>query len=242
MKLLERLGNGVLRRLSPKHRARTDLFVEPYVSWVPWESGLGDHGHVLYGLVRALKPRHIVEIGSARGKSTCILALACLDNGQGKVHAIDPHMENEWTDVGTSGYTLPFLRERLRMYELGAYVDIVVKTSEMAAASWSESIDFLFIDGDHSYAGVRNDFELFRGWLTNDALVCFHDSSWEHDGPWERFRSESWFRSDMGVPRYLQELQQQGFETVTLPETPGLTILYSSPDGFRFRGSATPPL
>ena len=40
-------------------------------------------------------------------------------------------------------------------------------------------------------------------------LVCFHDSSWEHDGPWKRFRSES-CRDDMGVPRYLQELQQQG--------------------------------
>lgn len=240
LKLLERLGNGLLRRLSPRHRARTDLFVEPYASWVQWESGLGNHGHVLYGLVRALKPRSIVEIGSARGKSTCILALACLDNGQGKVHAIDPHTENEWTDVGTSGRTLPFLQERLRMYDLGAYVDVVVKTSQMAAASWTESIDFLFIDGDHTYDGVRQDFELFRRWLTKDALVCFHDSSWEHDGPWDRFRSESWFRDDMGVPRYLQELQQLGFETITLPETPGLTILYASLDGFRFRESQSP--
>jgi predicted O-methyltransferase YrrM len=231
----ERLGHGILRRLSPHHRARTDLFVEPYTSWVPWMSGLGDHGHVLYALVRALRPETVVEIGSARGRSTCICALGCMENGKGKVYAIDPHKQNDWTDVGTSAHTLPFLRERLRLYDLEAQCEVIAATSRDAATGWHRPIDLLFIDGDHTYEGVRQDFELFRPWLTPDALVCFHDSSWEHEGKWERFKGESWFREEMGVPQYLEELQAAGYESITLPETPGLTLLHPSPGGFKFR-------
>jgi len=36
-------------------------------------------------------------------------------------------------------------------------------------------IDLLFIDGDHSYAGVRADFELYSGLVSRSGLVAFHD-------------------------------------------------------------------
>jgi predicted O-methyltransferase YrrM len=206
------------------------------MDWVEWSSGLGDHAHALYGLTRALKPRTIVEIGSARGRSTCTFALACADNGAGRVYAIDPHVQNEWTDVGTGGHTLTFLRDRLATYELEPYCTVLRTTSQEAAVNWSGGpIDFLFIDGNHEYLGVRSDFELFQPHLNAGSLVAFHDSSWEHEGPWERFRKETWFRDDMGVPRYLEELQSQGYESITLPETPGLTLLYPSKSKFSFR-------
>ena len=35
--------------------------------------------------------------------------------------------------------------------------------------------DFLFIDGDHSYEGVRRDFELYSPLAEVGALVAFHD-------------------------------------------------------------------
>ena len=235
---LERIGHGILRRLSPHHRARTDLFISPYADWVEWLSGLGDHGHVLYGLTRALRPKTIVEIGSARGRSTCIFALACADNGMGRVHAIDPHQQNDWTDVDTGGQTLSFLRDRLSTYQLEPYCTVIPMTSQDAAAVWSGGpIDFLFIDGNHEYLGVRSDFELFKPFLNRGALVAFHDSSWEHEGPWERYSKEKWYREDMGVPRYLEELQAQGYESVTLPATPGLTVMYPSAEKFPFRAS-----
>jgi len=36
-------------------------------------------------------------------------------------------------------------------------------------------IDFLFIDGDHAYDGVRRDFEMYSPLVKPDGLIGFHD-------------------------------------------------------------------
>lgn len=38
-----------------------------------------------------------------------------------------------------------------------------------------QKIDFLFIDGDHTYEGVKGDFDLYEKFLAPTALVGFHD-------------------------------------------------------------------
>lgn len=35
--------------------------------------------------------------------------------------------------------------------------------------------DFIFIDGDHSYEGVKNDYEKFKQFLAHDGFMGFHD-------------------------------------------------------------------
>lgn len=40
----------------------------------------------------------------------------------------------------------------------------------------NKDVDFLFIDGDHSYNGVRADFENYSGFVRSGGLVVFHDS------------------------------------------------------------------
>jgi predicted O-methyltransferase YrrM len=37
------------------------------------------------------------------------------------------------------------------------------------------SLDFLFIDGDHSYEGVAKDFELYAPLVKKNGLIAFHD-------------------------------------------------------------------
>jgi predicted O-methyltransferase YrrM len=39
------------------------------------------------------------------------------------------------------------------------------------------SVDFLFIDGDHRYEGVRRDFELYEPLVAPGGIVAFHDVS-----------------------------------------------------------------
>jgi predicted O-methyltransferase YrrM len=234
MSILRRALLKILRRVSPDWRAYTDLLVEPYQSWVGWQSGLGDAAHILYAITRTMKPQTIVEIGSARGRSSCIFALACLHNKSGHVYAIDPHGTNDWSDIGTRGTTDNFQRERLADYALSDRCTVMVSTSQDAAKDWVRPIDLLFIDGDHSYAAVSHDFHAFHPFLTPDALVLFHDSGWEHNGRWEDHRGENYYRPDMGVPAFLANLQRDGYHSVTLPTLPGLTILDPRRNGFEF--------
>jgi len=41
--------------------------------------------------------------------------------------------------------------------------------------SWRETIDFLFIDGDHSYKGVAQDFKDYSPFVKKGGLIAFHD-------------------------------------------------------------------
>lgn len=36
-------------------------------------------------------------------------------------------------------------------------------------------IDFLFIDGDHTYKGVKKDFEMYQHFVKKNGLIAFHD-------------------------------------------------------------------
>jgi predicted O-methyltransferase YrrM len=39
----------------------------------------------------------------------------------------------------------------------------------------NEKLDFLFIDGDHSYKGVKRDFELYLPLVREGGIIAFHD-------------------------------------------------------------------
>lgn len=39
-----------------------------------------DHPRILYGLIRSLKPRTVMEIGTYRGYAACYMAQACKEN------------------------------------------------------------------------------------------------------------------------------------------------------------------
>jgi predicted O-methyltransferase YrrM len=222
------IGLALLRASSPEFRAYTDIFVPRFERAADWQSGLRDSHYLLYAVARALRPGVVVEIGSARGKSTCTLALACSQNQHGMVYAIDPHEPNAWSDLGVTGDSYEFLRARLRAYSLGAWCRVIRATSAQAASDWSRPIDLLFVDGDHTYEGVKQDFEAFRPWLSPTAVVLFHDTTWEY------YRSNPYYREDIGVPAYMAELQRAGYHSVTIDAAPGLTLLCPRPGGFDF--------
>ena len=91
----------------------------------------------------------------------------------------------------------------------------------------------MFIDGDHTYEGVKLDFESFRPWLTGNSLVVFHDTMWKYH------QAHEGYREDMGVPQDMQELTAQGFQSVTIQAWPGLTILRPVAGGFPFLTGST---
>jgi hypothetical protein len=149
----------------------------------------GNHsfGLLLYGLAHAKcqvptkleehsgeqHPRRILEIGYFIGYSALLFAAAIADSGKpGKVVSVDI------LDQQAGRYFMG-IQEALRGYH-----ELVVGDSAQVAHDAIERlgtpIDVLLIDGDHSYAGCRRDFETYAPYLAEDALLLFHDNyHWE---------------------------------------------------------------
>lgn len=191
---------------------------------IDFYSGLGDGAWLLYGLCRAMKPRICVEVGSARGKSTCSIGMALKENGAGHLFAIDPHTRTNWNDFGSVD-TYEIMQRNLARLKVQDFVTVIRKTSAEVLQDWDKKIDLIFIDGDHSYEGVKADWEGFRPFLSEFGLVIFHDTLWD-------LRPEpTLYRSDMGVPRFVDELRQQGFPTLTIDKDFGISIVQAVPNG-----------
>ena len=216
-----------LRRILRRAR-RTVPGLAPRLDEIDFHSGLGDSAYLLYGLARALKPQVAVEIGSARGKSACYVGRALKENGSGRLFAIDPHARTNWNDEDSID-TLGEMRRNIRAFGIEKQVEIIRDVSEKAAARWMLPIDLLFIDGDHSYDGVKRDWELFMPHVSPFGLVVFHDTLWDlqPDSPYSR--------ADMGVPAFVEELRLAGYPVTTLNRDFGVSMVQPTPNGIPLR-------
>jgi predicted O-methyltransferase YrrM len=196
-----------------------------------FQSGLGDSAWLLYGLVRAMKPRTCVEIGSARGRSAAFIALALADNGGGRLYAIDPHCQTSWND-SESVDTYAYMTRMLKKLGVDEYVTIIREESDVAARGWEGGIDLLFIDGDHSYEGAKQDWSTFAKYVGHAGVVVFHDTMWDI-AP-----EQAGARPDMGVPRLVDELRLQGYPVVSLAEDYGVSVVQPVVGGAPLRRAA----
>lgn len=188
-------------------------------------TGLGDSGWLLHGLVRSMKPEFCVEIGSAQGWSTCLTALALEQNLKGRLYAVDPHISNDWSHHNAD-HTLHELRANLHASGLAHRVEILRKTTVDVAEELPARVDFAFIDGDHSFEGVKRDWEILRPRLAAWAVVVFHDTLWDiHRGnpAYETLRTEK-----MGVPAFLESLRAEGYPLITIDADWGLTLVQAA--------------
>ena len=212
-----------LAGLFPFLRSR-EFFVETF----DFQSGLGDSAWLLYGLARSIKPKVCVEIGSARGKSACAVGLALRRNGGGKLYAIDPHSLTNWNDTNSLD-SFAIINEHLRKAGVTNFVEIVRQTSDVAAKGWNKKIDLIFIDGDHSYEGVKADWDLFLPHLSEFGVVVFHDTLWD-------LRPDTTIaRADMGVPRFVDELRAAGYPVITIDQNFGVSLVQPRIGGVKLR-------
>ena len=69
-------------------------------------------------------------------------------------------------------------------------------------------IDVLFIDGDHSYEGVKSDYKNYSPWVKRGGLIIFHDIVEDYG---TRFGTPTCNYTG-GVPKFWSELKNQGFQ------------------------------
>jgi cephalosporin hydroxylase len=126
--------------------------------------------------VHGVRPKTVLEIGTAWGGSLFCWA-----------QAADPEAALISLDlpggVGGRGHSPAFMQHFQRFcFEgqtlLGLSGDSHEPSmlAETRKALSDRPVDFLFIDGDHSYAGVRADFESYSPLVAAGGVVMFHDT------------------------------------------------------------------
>lgn len=184
-------------------------------------------GFLYYGLVRTLRPRHIVVVGSGFGFSVVCLALAQRDNGEGTLSFVDPSysvLRNGplRTVGGTSQWDDPArVRAHFRRFGVQSIVTHFKETSGEFFAAYGEralpAIDLAFIDGNHSYDDVRHDFLAALAHTRRNSYMLLHDTN-------------IYIRELLrhaGVKRWLREIAQrrEQFEAVDFPFSSGVALV-----------------
>jgi predicted O-methyltransferase YrrM len=184
-------------------------------------------GFVYYGLVRALRPRHVLVIGSGFGFSVVCLALGLKDNARGTLTFVDPSY-SVFTDGplktvgGTAQWSDP---QRVRDHFRRFGVDFVVTHHKLTSAELFADycalglppIDLAFIDGSHAYADVRDDFVNVVRHAARNSYVLLHDTNIYVR---ELIRHAGVKRFLMQVVRYRDD-----FEVIDFPLASGVAIV-----------------
>lgn len=139
------------------------------------------YGWVHYGLLRSIKPHHVLCVGSRHGYIPAVLAQACKDNGFGHVDFVDAGFggddDNHWTGEGY--WKTPEGQAAFYDFNLHNFITLHVMTTNEFEKKARKRIkyDYIYIDGDHSYEGALRDYQLFWPMLRSGGFMSFHDIS-----------------------------------------------------------------
>jgi MMP 1-O-methyltransferase len=143
------------------------------------------HSDADAGVLRATAAgrRSVVEIGVYEGSSAVVLC-EVLDP-DAELHLIDPFGQHGMALPAGWGATEGASRrvvERARRRHGGPRVTWHVDYSAAVASRWTGAVDLVFIDGDHSEAGVRADWDGWHGFVEPGGAVVFHDARLSQEG------------------------------------------------------------
>lgn len=133
----------------------------------------------------------LVEIGVAEGASARALREAITSTST--LYLIDPYIPGR---IPVINFTKMVAHRHVNRCQ-NATVFWLEKFSYDAIKDWENPIDFLFIDGDHSYEGCMQDWQDWSPFVAPRGIVVFHDA---------RLFENGWTQPGWGSVRVVNEL------------------------------------
>lgn len=206
---------------------------------------MGD-GIMVYSLIHQLRAKNCVCIGSGGGFIPRIITQARIDlHRQGIFEGND---NVSWGDIGVTYLVDPCnniggpsdVSDENSFYRTKFFPRFIKTTSEDAFYNFfipqDIKIDLLYIDGDHSYEGVKLDFNLYSTILSNNGIIIIHDTDEKYEESLivSEDAKKDHFRFN-GPAQFIKELQENptwnlinlfNFRILsTKPSSSGITII-----------------
>ena len=125
-------------------------------------------------LVRRIQPRRLVEIGTAQGG---VFWLLCqLSQQDATLVSVDLPPEERFSGGLKTAIDLKKMKKSNQTVHAvnGSSHDPVI-LNRVKTIFAGNPIDLLFIDGDHSYDGVKQDYEMYCSLVRPGGIIAFHD-------------------------------------------------------------------
>jgi len=148
----------------------TKIVDEAYSLYMPQER---DEIVALANFVNSIQPKVIVEIGSKFGGTLHIWCSLT----KGKVISVDlvEGIHGGITREQFNDRNVNFLNKfsNVNFIEGNSHDENTYKL--LSKVLHGDKIDFLFIDGDHTYEGVKQDYEMYSPLVRKGGYIAFHD-------------------------------------------------------------------
>lgn len=146
--------------------------IEPFAQW----------------LVDYLKPHNVIEIGTLHGGTAtlwheiCTGTVITIDLPDGQFGGADHHYDLDGCIERNNNLISQF--PRIRPISGDSQSSWTIHIAEETFGGFSrQPVDFLFIDGNHSYEGVKADYQYYSPLVRPGGVIAFHDIL---DTPWHR--------------------------------------------------------
>jgi len=129
----------------------------------------------LLEILKDIKPKTILEIGTARG-GTLFLHTRIADP---KANIISVDLPGGKFGGGYSEWKIPLYQsftkngQKIKLLRADSHNPKTFKLVKTVLAD--KKVDFLFLDGDHTYEGVKRDFNMYSSLVKEGGIIAFHD-------------------------------------------------------------------
>jgi len=129
----------------------------------------------LLKILNKTKPKVVLEIGTANGGTLFLFSrvaskkalILSIDLPGGCFGGGSPW----WKRMMFGFFVLP--KQKIHLLRADSHKKETL--DKIKSILGGQKIDFLFIDGDHSYKGVKKDFEMYSGLVKKGGMIAFHD-------------------------------------------------------------------